>query len=158
MGGNYSKSSWKLSLPKNFILYLMDEVQHLKLFKIISIFFLEMCIDFFRQRLLNTWSRPTWRRHEWNIQWKVSTCSTDPQQNQKVKTSSYSNLKILISWSILTVCIIFFYCDILSLKREICKLAQEDCMSILKSSPCTVNWTSRIINFAPELVSSSLTK
>lgn len=35
------------------------------------------------------------------------------------------NLKILISWSILTVCII--YCDILSLKREIRKLAQEDC-------------------------------
>lgn len=50
-----------------------------------------------------------------------------PSAKSEGKDFQLPNLKILISRSIRIVCIVFFYCDILSLKREIRKLVQEDC-------------------------------
>lgn len=96
-------------------------MQHLKLFKL-------LCVDFFRHRSLNMWSPLTWRKTWTKHSAKSFLMFNWPSAKSEGTGFHLHNLKIFVSCNNLTVShIISLYSDILSLKREIRKLAQEDC-------------------------------
>lgn len=136
----------------------------MKLFKLLSISLL--CVDFFRLRSLNMWSPPTWRKTWTKHSAKSFLMFNWPSAKSEGTGFQLHNLKIFISNCITYYFLVLWQSSVwkersVSWPRRTVGMKNRQLlwlMSTLKNSPCTVNWTSRIANFALELVSYSLPK